>query len=263
MDLGLHGKVALVAASSRGLGLGVARELAREGARVSIASRRADDARAAAEALSAETGSEVEGFPLDAGDAASIAAWVAETITRFGGVDLLTANAGGPPAGVFDDFDDAAWQRAFEVTLLGTVRMIRAVLPSMRARGGGAILTITSSTVKEPAPRLVLSNSLRGAVTGLVKTLSVELAPDRIRINNLMPGRIDTDRVRSLDEAAAARSGQPLDAIRTQSAAAIPLGRYGTTAEFGRAAAFLLSDAASYITGSSLAIDGGAIRTVW
>lgn len=263
MDLGLRGKVALVAAASRGLGLGVARELAREGACVSLASRNPDAARTAAAALREETGTEVEGYAMDAGDAASVAAWVDATNARFGGVDLLVANAGGPPAGTFDDFDDAAWQKAFEVTLLGTVRMIRAALPSLRARGGGAIVTITSSTVKEPAPRLILSNALRAGVTGLVKTLASELAPDRIRINNLLPGRIDTDRVRSLDEANATGSGRPVDEVRATAAASIPLGRYGTTAEFGRAAAFLLSDAASYTTGSSLALDGGAIRTVW
>lgn len=263
MDLGLHGKVALVAAASRGLGLGVARELAREGARVSLASRDLDASRSAASTLRAETGAEVEGFRMDAGDAASIAAWIADSTERFGGVDLLVANAGGPPAGSFDDFDDAVWQSAFEVTLLGTVRMIRGVLPSMRSRGGGSILTVTSATVKEPAQRLILSNALRAGVTGLVKTLSAELAADSIRVNNLMPARIDTDRVRSLDEANAANSGLPLDEIRSKASAAIPLGRYGTTDEFGRAAVFLLSDAASYITGTSLALDGGAIRTVW
>jgi 3-oxoacyl-[acyl-carrier protein] reductase len=263
MDLGLNGKVALVAAASRGLGLGVARELAREGAHVSLASRDLDAARAAASALRAETGAKVEGFRMDAGDASSIAAWIAASTERFGGADLLVPNAGGPPAGSFDDFDDAAWQSAFEVTLLGTVRMIRGVLPSMRSRGGGAILTITSATVKEPAPRLILSNALRAGVTGLVKTLSAELAADSIRVNNLMPARIDTDRVRSLDAANAANSGHPLDEVRAKAAAAIPLGRYGTTDEFGRAAAFLLSNAASYITGTSLALDGGAIRTVW
>lgn len=263
MDLRLHGKVAMVAAASRGLGFGTAMELAKEGASVSIASRDAEALADAAGEIRRRTGAEVLATPMDAGYAADIARWTQRTLGEFGGLDLLVTNAGGPPAGPFEAFDDAAWQSAFEINLLGTIRMIRAALPSMRQRGGGAILTITSTTVKEPAAPLVLSNVMRSGVTSLVKSLSGQLAPDGIRINNIMPGRIDTDRVRSLDEAQAQAAGTDLQAVRAAAEKAIPLGRYGTTEEFGRAAAFLLSDAASYITGSSLALDGGALRTVW
>lgn len=253
----------MVAAASRGLGLGIARELAREGAAVSIASRDAKAIAKAADELRAETGVRVLACEMDAGDAASIVDWTTRTIQEFGGVDLLVANAGGPPAGLFENFDDAAWQSAFEINLLGTVRMIRSALPSMRNRGGGSILTITSCSVKEPIDRLILSNVMRSGVTSLVKSLSVQLAPCGIRVNNIMPGRIDTDRVRSLDAMRAEQSGTSAESCRAVEEQKIPLRRYGTTEEFGRAAAFLLSDAASYITGTSLALDGGALKTVW
>jgi 3-oxoacyl-[acyl-carrier protein] reductase len=263
MDLKFDGKIAMVAAASRGLGLGIARELARECAAVSIASRDADAIAKAAEELRTERDARILACVMDAGDAASINAWAARTIAEFGGVDMLVANAGGPPAGLFEDFDDAAWQSAFEINLLGTVRMIRSVLPSMRQRGGGSILTITSCSVKEPMDRLILSNVMRSGVTSLVKSLSTQLAPYGIRVNNIMPGRIDTDRVRSLDALRAGQTGTTAAACRTTEEQKIPLGRYGTTEEFGRAGAFLLSDAASYITGTSLALDGGALKTVW
>jgi 3-oxoacyl-[acyl-carrier protein] reductase len=263
MNLNLTGKVAMVAASSRGLGFGVARELAREGAVLSIASRNRESVERAAENLRNETGARVLACVMDAGDAQSIASWTAQTIAEFGGVDLLTSNAGGPSPGLFEGFDDAAWQSAFDINLMGTVRMIRSVLPSMKARGTGSIVTITSTTVKEPADQLILSNVMRSGVTSLVKSLSLQLAPFGIRVNNLMPGRIDTDRIRQIDAARAEKTGSTAETCRELSEKSIPLGRYGTSEEFGKAAAFLLSDAASYITGSSLALDGGALKTVW
>ena len=263
MNLQLENQIAMVAASSRGLGFGVTRALALEGASVSLAGRdRAALERAAGE-LRSETGRPVLATVADVSSAQALGAWHEATMRAFGGVDLLVANGGGPPAGPFEGFDDAAWQSAFENNLLSVVRMIRLVLPAMRQRGGGAILTVTSITVKEPAEPLVLSNVMRSGVTSLVKSLSVQLAPDRIRVNNLMPGRIDTDRVRSLDGIAAGRTGQSPDAVKAAAEKSIPLGRYGTIDEFGRAAAFLLSGAASYITGSSLAVDGGSLKTVW
>jgi 3-oxoacyl-[acyl-carrier protein] reductase len=263
MDLKLQCKVALVAGSSRGLGFGVAKALALEGAKVYLGARNEESLREAAESLQSETGSEVFFSRLDAARGDSIADWIAKGAARWGGIDLLVANAGGPPAGVFEDFSDDHWQGAFETNLLGTVRLIRESLPHLRARGGGAVLTITSSTVKEPAEMLVLSNVMRSGVASLVKSLATRLAPERIRVNNIMPGRIDTERVRSLDAIRAEREGITVDTVRANSEKTIPLGRYGTIDEFGRAAAFLLSDAASYITGSSLALDGGALRTVW
>lgn len=263
MELGLKGKVAMVAAASRGLGFGIARELAREGALVSIGSRTESDIHDAAETLTQETDTDVLANVMDASDPASIQQWVDATIDAFGGVDLLVVNAGGPPAGKFDDFADSDWQSAFELTLMSAVRMIRAVLPAMRDAGGGSILTITSCSVKEPIDILLLSNVMRSGVTSLAKSLSRQLAPENIRINNLMPGRIDTDRVQSLDQLSADAHGQAVEEIKAANELGIPLQRYGTTEEFGRLGAFLLSDAASYITGQTIAVDGGSIKTVW
>lgn len=263
MELGLRGKVAMVAASSKGLGYGIARELAKEGALVSIGARTEADVFDAAEALAEETGSEVLPNVLDATDPDSIARWFENTTEAFGGVDLLVVNAGGPPAGTFDDFADSDWQAAFDLTLMSSVRMIRAALPYLREAGGGSILTITSASVKEPIDFLLLSNVMRSGVTSLVKSLSKQLAPENIRVNNLMPGRIDTDRVRSLDAMNATARALPIDEVKAANELGIPLGRYGTIEEFGKLGAFLLSDAASYITGQTIAVDGGSISTVW
>lgn len=263
MELGLRGKVAMVAASSKGLGYGIARELAREGALVSIGSRTESEVHDAAEILTNETDGDVLANVLDAADPDSIIQWVENTIEAFGGVDLLVVNAGGPPAGKFDDFADSDWQAAFELTLMSAVRMIRSVLPFMREAGAGSILTITSCSVKEPIDFLLLSNVMRSGVTSLAKSLAQELAPENIRVNNLMPGRIDTDRVRSLDQLNADAKNVTVEDIKVAVEQGIPLGRYGTTEEFGRLGAFLLSDAASYITGQTIAVDGGLIKTVW
>ena len=263
MDVGLHGKVAMVAASSKGLGFGIARELAREGALVSIGARTEADVFDAAETLAEETGSEVLANVLDAADPDSILQWVEKTNDTFGGVDLLVVNAGGPPTGKFDDFEDGDWQAAFELTLMSAVRMIRAVLPAMRTAGGGSILTITSCSVKEPIDFLLLSNVMRSGVTSLAKSLSQQLASENIRVNNLMPGRIDTDRVQSLDQMNAKAKSISVEEIKAANEQGIPIGRYGTIEEFSRLGAFLLSDAASYITGQTIAADGGSIKTVW
>jgi 3-oxoacyl-[acyl-carrier protein] reductase len=263
MDLGLKDKVIMVAAASKGLGYGIAQAVAQEGARVSIASRTEMDIMQAARRLQGETGTQVLGAVMDATNVDSILNWVQATQTHFGGVDGLVVNAGGPPAGGFDNFTDSDWQAAFELTLLSSVRMIRAVLPSMRGRGGGSILAITSSSIKEPIDILLLSNVMRSGVVSLVKSLSRQLAPEQIRVNNLVPGRIDTERVQALDKLGAQRMGSSPEAQKARQESLIPWGRYGTIAEFGRAGAFLLSDAASYITGETLIVDGGAMRTVW
>ena len=263
MDLGLQNKVIMVAAASKGLGYGIAQAVAQEGARVSIGSRTEADILAAAETLQQETGAETLGTVLDARDAASISGWVEATVAKFGCVDGLVVNAGGPPAGGFDDFDDEAWQAAFELTMLSSVRMIRAALPHMRAQGGGSILAVTSSSVKEPIDILLLSNVMRSGVVSLLKSLSRELAPEQIRVNNLVPGRILTDRVKSLDAIGANNAGRSVAEQQAMQEGQIPWGRYGTIEEFGRAGAFLLSDAASYITGETLIVDGGSMKTVW
>jgi 3-oxoacyl-[acyl-carrier protein] reductase len=260
MDLGLRNKVAMVGGASKGLGYAIARALAAEGAQVSIASRDRDAIEKAADAMSRDSGSAVLAVAADLSKADAIERWHAETTARFGGVDLLFANTGGPPAGTALTFDDAAWQTAFELLLMSVVRTVRLVVPSMRARGGGAILVGTSSTVKEPFPNLALSNVMRAGATALVKTLSGELAPDRIRVNTLLPGRIATDRLKYLDEANAKKAGITAEAQRDRALATIPMGRYGDPDEFGRAGAFLLSDAAAYITGAALQVDGGLIK---
>jgi 3-oxoacyl-[acyl-carrier protein] reductase len=260
MDLGLKGKIAMVGGASKGLGFAVARALAGEGAQVCIASRDGEAICQAARLIQRETGTEPLAVAADLGRADGIADWHAATMQTFGGVDLLFANTGGPPAGTALSFDDLAWQGAFELLLMSVVRSVRLVVPSMVARQGGAILVGTSSSVKEPLPNLALSNVLRSGVTSLAKTLSVELAPQGIRVNTLIPGRIATDRLRQLDEIGARKSGAPLQDYQARAAAAIPLGRYGTPDDFGRVAAFLLSDAAGYITGAAVQVDGGLLK---
>ncbi len=261
MDLGLKGKVAMVGGASRGLGYAVAEALAREGATVSISSSNQASIDEAAKRL-ASTGATVLATAVDVRNADHIAAWGQKTIERFGGVDLLFTNGGGPPAGAAVSFDDAAWQNAVDLLLFSALRMIRAAVPSMKQRGGGSILVSTSSSVKEPIPNLGLSTVLRASVSALAKTLALELAGDRIRVNQIIPGRIDTDRVKQLDEIAGKKQGISAEQAKARSVATIPIGRYGETPEFGRVAAFLLSDAASYMTGATVQVDGGAIRGV-
>ena len=259
MDLGLDGRVALVAAASKGLGFGVAQALAREGAALSICSRTETDIQSAAANLRAETGSEVLPFVCDMRDAASIQEWVSASVAHYGHIDALLVNAGGPPAGNLRDFDDAQWQAAFELTLMSTVRLVRAALPHLRR--GSAILTVTSSSIREPIARLGLSTVMRAGVAGYVKTMADELAGAGIRFNNLLPGRIETSRVAQLDRNAAANLGISVEEVRRRSEAEIPLQRLGTIEEYGAAAAFLLSPAANYITGASLQVDGGKMRS--
>ena len=263
MELGLRDKVFMVAAASRGLGFGIASALAAEGASLSLGSRSIDSIQGAAKELRDKYRVPAAGYVFDAVDAGSIAEWSAATIADFGRIDGVVVNAGGPPPGNFDSFDDAAWSRAFDLTLLSAVRMIRAVLPQMRKQQQGAILTITSTSIKEPIDGLILSNVFRSGVSSLVKSLSRELAKDSIRVNNLVPGRIDTERVQALDAANASKLGVPVEEQRHAQQASIPLGRYGLPSEFGAAAAFLLSESASYITGATLVVDGGKTVSVW
>jgi 3-oxoacyl-[acyl-carrier protein] reductase len=262
MNLQLKGKVALIAGASKGLGYGVASALAQEGARVSISSRDESSIRAAAARIQRDTGTDVFAMAVDVRSSDAIERWIAATVARFGGIDALMTNSGGPPAGLATSFDDAAWQDAAELLLFSTIRMVRAAVPSMEARGGGAILMSTSSSVKEPIQNLGLSTVLRASVSALAKTLALELAPAKIRVNQIIPGRIDTDRVRHLDEVNAKKQGISVAEAKARAESAIPLGRYGQADEFGRVAAFLLSDAASYMTGATVQVDGGAIRSV-
>jgi 3-oxoacyl-[acyl-carrier protein] reductase len=262
MDFGLKGKVALVTAASKGLGYASAMGLAREGCDLVICSRDQASVDQAAAKISEVTGRQVLALRADLGIAAEVDRLLEATRSVHGGVDILVSNTGGPPPGAFMDFDDAAWQSAFDTLLMPAVRLARGVIPSMRSRGGGRILFITSSAVKQPLPALVLSNSLRAAVTGMAKTLSAQVGMDGITVNCIAPGRILTERVTFLDGMAAAKSGQPIAAIQKEQAARIPVGRYGDPEEFAKAVVFLASAAASYITGSTLAVDGGAIGSL-
>ena len=262
MDLGLKGKVALVAGASKGLGYAVARALAADGARVSISSRDETAIAGAAQRIERETGAPVMATAVDVRDKAAIDRWIASSADRLGGIDALMTNSGGPPAGLAVSFDDQAWQEAAELLLFSTIRMIRAAVPHIERRGGGAILVSTSSSVKEPIQNLGLSTVLRASVSALAKTLAIELAARKIRVNQIIPGRIDTDRVRQLDEINASKQGITAEQAKAKAEAAIPMGRYGQADEFGRVGAFLLSDAASYMTGATVQVDGGQIRSV-
>jgi 3-oxoacyl-[acyl-carrier protein] reductase len=262
MDLGLKGKVALVAGASKGLGFAVAQALAAEGALVSISSRDETAIADAARRIEHATGSKVMSMAVDVRDKAAIDRWIAESAAALGGIDALMTNSGGPPAGPAVSFDDQAWQDAADLLLFSTLRMVRGAVPHMERRGGGAILVSTSSSVKEPIPNLGLSTVLRASVSALAKTLAFELAAKKIRVNQIIPGRIDTDRVRQLDEINAKKQGVTPDEAKGKAMAAIPMGRYGQADEFGRVGAFLLSEAASYMTGATVQVDGGQIRSV-
>lgn len=263
METNLRNKVICVAGSSKGLGFGIAKQAALDGAHVSIASRNIENIDKAIEELNPIAKGKVKGYILDASKSHSIKGWISETLNDFGSIYGLVTNAGGPPAGMFEDFDDKQWHDAFELTLMSNVRMIREVLPIMKSNKEGSILTVTSSSVKEPIDILLLSNVMRSGVVSLAKSLSFYLAKHNIRINNLVPGRFDTDRVKQLDSFKASKLGTSKEIVKSSFEKAIPLGRYGHIDEFGKAAIFLLSDAATYITGETLIIDGGSMRTVW
>ncbi len=260
MDLGLKGKAALVAAASKGMGKACALGLAAEGVRVAICSRSEADLLAAAGEIRETTKAEVLAVPADVTRLADIKRVVARTVEAFGGVDILVANAGGPPAGGFDQMTEEQWQAAFELNLLSTVRLIREVLPYMRKKRWGRILTIQSSSVKQPIDRLILSNGIRPGVAGLVKTLATELGKDNILINTVCPVRILTDRFRSNLTKRAREAGKSVDEYLPTATAEIPLGRIGSPEEFADMVVFLASERASYVTGVTIQVDGGLIR---
>jgi 3-oxoacyl-[acyl-carrier protein] reductase len=252
----------MVAGASRGLGFAVARMLAAEGARVSIASRDSEAIRCAVKQIGVAATGNIFGMPVDLRSRSQIEDWHRATVQEFGAVDLLFTNTGGPSAGMTASFDDSAWQEAFESLLLSVIRLVRVVVPGMAPRNKGSIVMLTSSAVKEPIANLALSNVLRASVSALAKTLANELAPSGIRVNQLVPGRIATARVSQLDEINSKRLGIPLAEHQGRARTTIPLGRYGDPDELAQAAVFLLSDASSYITGATLQVDGGLIRAV-
>ncbi len=256
MDLGLKGKVALVTAASKGMGRACALAFGAEGARVAMCARGEADLRAAADEVRARTGAEVLALPADVTRAEDVRRLVAGAREAFGGVDVLVANCGGPPRGNLDQVTDEQWYGAFEVSVLSVVRLIREVLPSMRERRWGRILTIQSVSVKQPVEGLLLSNAVRPGVAGLAKTLAPDLGRDNITINVVCPGRIMTDRFLG----GARQAGLPTEEYVARASRDIPLGRIGTPEEFANVVVFLASERASYVTGVTIQVDGGLVR---
>jgi len=261
MDLGLNGKTALVAASSKGLGKASALALAREGARVTICARTEADLEAAAEEIRDQTGGEVLSVAADLSSAEGIRDVVAATVERFGGIDVLVNNSGGPATGKFSDFSDDDWRQAFEVVTLNFVRFLREVAPHMRAKRWGRIIGIQSSSVKQPVEHIDLSNGTRPGVAGLMKAIMPDLARDGITINLVLPGMFLTSRIHP---SLADRSPEVDEIVKEQLAPVaerIPLGRLGEPIELGNLVAFLASQQASYITGAVYQVDGGIIES--
>ncbi len=262
MDLGLTDRVVLVAASSKGLGLACAEEFAAEGAHVILCARGADALATAAKAVEAAGPGEVLSVPTDLADAASIDALTTETLQRFGHVDVLVNNAGGPPPGKFEEHSTEAWGAAVRLNLESALQLARAVLPGMKERRWGRIVNVTSVAVKEPVDGLILSNSVRAAVTGWARTLANEVGEFGITVNNAMPGFTRTERLDQLAQSQSAARGLSREEIEKEWEAVIPAARLGEPREFAALVAFLGSDRASYINGVSIAVDGGRTRTL-
>ena len=260
MDLGLKDKCAFIAGSSRGLGFATALTLAREGCRVVVNSREKDKANAAAEKITNESGTQAFGAAGDVSDTETANSLIQSAVDALGGLDILITNAGGPPSGSFEIFDDATWQKAVDTSFMSHVRLIRAALPHLRKSASPSVLTITSYTVKQPLPNLVLSNSVRAATVGLTKSLALELGKDNIRFNSILPGWTQTERVIELMRFRAQNNNTTIAEETAKQTAEIPLGRMGQPQEFANAAVFLVSPAASFIHGVMLAVDGGIIK---
>ena len=257
MDLGIRGKSALVTAASKGMGKATAMALAAEGVRILMCARTAADIKAAADEVRAKTGVEVIDMVADVTRREDVDQLVARAEVAFGGVDILVANSGGPPRGNLNEMSDEQWYGAFDTTVMFVVRLIRGVLPSMKRKRWGRILTIQSVSVKQPVPGLLLSNAVRPGTAGMVKTLSEELGPYNITINVVCPGKILTDRLLG----GAKQAGIPRDEFLEKAGADVPLRRVGTPEEFANVMAFLASERASYVTGVALQVDGGLIRS--
>jgi 3-oxoacyl-[acyl-carrier protein] reductase len=262
MDLGLKNKVALVVASSRGLGRAVAEELAAEGASLLLCARDEQTLTETAAAIAESSGAHVLAVPADVTVTDDIKRLVDAGNERFGRIDILVTNAGGPPTGTFDKLTREQWDEAIRLTLLSAVELARQVLPGMKERRWGRIINITSIAVKQPVDGLLLSNSLRAGLTGFARTLANEVAPDGITVNNVMPGYTRTERLEHLVEYMAEKQGISMDQFRGTWEKEIPMGRLGEPRELAATIAFLASERASYITGTSIQVDGGWIRSL-
>jgi 3-oxoacyl-[acyl-carrier protein] reductase len=260
VDLGLEGRPALVAAASRGLGKASAMALASEGAPVAICARDRGALEAARDEIAEATGATVVAIPADVSAEGEARRFVREGAEALGGCQILVANAGGPPTGSFDELDDEQFRAATDLLLFSTLGMAREALPRMREAGFGRLVVIASLAVKQPVPKLILSNSVRAAVIGWARTLADEVARDGITVNAVLPGRVLTDRVRSLMEEDAAAAGRSLEEQQQVAADAIPAGRLGDPREVGDLVTFLCSERAAYLTGCSIQVDGGAYR---
>ncbi len=260
MDFGLHGRVALVTAASQGLGRATALAFGREGARLAICSRDRAALDDAAAAIHADSGAEVLAVPCDLANAGEIVGMVERVVEHYGTVHVLVNNAGGPPAGTSDQVTDADWQRAFELTLMSAVRTTRAVLPYMRRQRWGRIVNVSSYSVKQPIPDILLSNSLRLGVAGWAKTLAAEVARDNVLVNTVGPGWTRTDRVTRMI-AARTVDGTTAADVESQIVREVPLGRLGEPGEIADVIVFLASERASFVTGTLLPVDGGVVRS--
>lgn len=258
MDLGINGKRALVLGGSKGLGRGIAEALAAEGAIVALTGR--DQAKAAQSA--AQIGDSARGFALDLANPEAIDPFLDRLAADFGKIDVLVLNGGGPPPSLAAEIDPAFWRAQFDTMVLAGMRITNRLLPSMRQNGWGRIMAVASTSIREPIPGLTASNALRSAVAGWLKTLAGEVAAEGVTVNMLLPGRLATDRTLSFDRMDAESEGLSLETVAARSHSDIPVGRYGTPAEFGAAAAFLASRQAGYITGVALPIDGGLSRAM-
>ena len=262
MDLGLKDKVALIAAGSRGLGRAVAEELAVEGASLVLCAREPHTLAETAAAIAESSGAHVLAVPADVTAVDDISRLVEAGNERFGRIDILVTNAGGPPAGSFDQLTREQWEEATRLTLFSAIELARQVLPGMKERRWGRILNITSIAVKQPVENLMLSNSLRAGLTGFARTLANEVAAQGVTVNNIMPGYTRTERLEELAKMMAEKQGITAAEFSANWEKEIPMGRLGEPREFAALAAFLVSERASYITGTSIQVDGGWIRSL-
>lgn len=260
MDLGLKDKRAMVTGASRGLGYAVAKTLSAEGSLVAINSRTAEKINAATAQIAKETGGKVFGLVGDVSQPREPEELVQAAAEKLGGLDILVCNAGGPPPGAFESFDEATWQKAMDLSFMSHVRLISAALPYLRDSKAASVLTVTSYSVKQPIPNLVLSNSVRAATVGLTKSLALELGREGIRFNSILPAWTKTERIRELMVARAKSNGTTVEEEIAKQSKESPLGRMADPQEFANAAAFLVSPAASYITGVMLTVDGGMYK---